>query len=241
MSGMWTICEVVLRGAWRPGLAGLGTRSERRWWLRDSLSEAADVDLLAVEPKEGAEIGVTEAKRVGGNGVKHRLHIRLRLTDYPQDFASRGLLFERFLGRVEQAHVSDGDRRLRGKGLDEGNLVGREQSGFAAPQEERAVGASFVNKRNGKDGPESCPSRVCPRTREFTVDERNDVGMMDGCAVERGATADGGPVQRDRMHGERWYAFGRILGQRAHDVALGKQDARVGRVAQARSQTRDRV
>ena len=47
----------------------------------------------------------------------------------PQDLADRGLLLERFLGLVEQAHVVDGDRRLAGERPDQRDLLVVERPG----------------------------------------------------------------------------------------------------------------
>ncbi len=51
------------------------------------------------------------------DGLEHRLRVRRRAADDLQDLRGRGLLLERLLGLVEQAHVLDRDHRLVGEGL----------------------------------------------------------------------------------------------------------------------------
>ncbi len=70
---------------------------------------------------------------------------------------------------VEQPHVLDGDRRLRGEGLDEGHLVGREQSGLAAVENDGAVRVAFAHQRNGEDRTKSSLSFAFSRASGYSL------------------------------------------------------------------------
>ena len=52
------------------------------------------------------------------HGIQHRLNIRRRASDDPQDFTCRSLLLQRLLEFVEQSHVLDRDHRLVGEGFE---------------------------------------------------------------------------------------------------------------------------
>ena len=58
-----------------------------------------------------------QALRALHDGVEHRLIGGRRTADHAQHFSRGGLLLERFLGLVDQAHVLDGDHGLVGEGL----------------------------------------------------------------------------------------------------------------------------
>ena len=66
---------------------------------------------------------VAQPGRALGDRLEHRLHVGRRARDHAQDFADRRLLFERFLGLVEEADVLDRERRLVGEGLDQRDLL----------------------------------------------------------------------------------------------------------------------
>src|SRR5262249_16084817 len=59
-----------------------------------------EVEKLPVEPKEVAELSLAESPRALRDRVEHRLDVRRRAGDHPQDLAGRGLLLERLLGLV---------------------------------------------------------------------------------------------------------------------------------------------
>jgi len=89
---------------------------------------------------------LAEAARALGEGVKHRLEIRRRARDHPQDFARRSLLLQRLtnlrmrlrqrpillLQLREQPHVLDGDDGLTGEGLQQNDLRGSKRQWRAA-------------------------------------------------------------------------------------------------------------
>ena len=216
------------------------------FWIQ--IAKRGDMNKFAVESKNGAAPGVTQAQRTCGDGIEYRLHIGLRLADRAQDLAGRRLLLERFLGGAELANVFDGDRGLRGKRLDQGNLVGREQSNLAAQPVLHAgqscrqfddIGFALVHQRYRQDGPHPAPFHVLRCGRIIGVEQRNHVGVMNGCAVEHGPAGDGSPLQWHWLD-RRIFAVERIVGQHTHEAALGEDHARERRMAKAGGLFRDR-
>src|SRR3974390_650089 len=65
----------------------------------------------------------TEPRRIREHSVEHLLQLAGRACDSLQYFRRRGLLLERFTQRVEQSRVLNGDDGLRGKVLDQFDLL----------------------------------------------------------------------------------------------------------------------
>src|SRR5260370_25478096 len=98
------------------------------------------VNQLAVEPIELAEESIAQPHGAPDDRVEDRLDICRRAADHPKDLARRRLLLEGLgnlrmssgegavllLQLLEQAHVLDGDHRLLGKRLKQGDLSSRE-------------------------------------------------------------------------------------------------------------------
>ena len=85
--------------------------------------------MVSVEAEDARVVRSAEARGALDHRVEHGLQIRRRAADRPQDLTRRGLLFQRFgqigiarLQLPEQAHVLDGDDRLVGEGLEQGDL-----------------------------------------------------------------------------------------------------------------------
>jgi hypothetical protein len=51
-----------------------------------------EMDELAVEPEDVAELDLAEARRALGDRLEYRLHVGWRACDHLQDGGSRGLL-----------------------------------------------------------------------------------------------------------------------------------------------------
>ena len=66
------------------------------------------------------------------NALEHRLGVRHRAADHLQHLGSRGLVFQRLLGLVEQAHVLDGDHGLAGEGRKQHHGLRGKRPGFGA-------------------------------------------------------------------------------------------------------------
>ncbi len=106
------------------GLGALGCQAVNRGQLQ----------MIASEHRNNAELRVTQLDGVLGDHVEHRPHIGRRGADRLEDLARGRLLLQRLgevavtsLQLVEQAHVLDRDHRLIGEGLEEGDLRVRER------------------------------------------------------------------------------------------------------------------
>ena len=161
--------------------------------------------------------------------VQHGLHIGRRTGDHAEDLGDRGLLLQRLLRLVEQADVLDRDRRLAGEGLDQRDLVRGEHSRLAPEEEDASVGAAFADQGHRQHGPAPHSLHVLARARKLAVEQRNDVLEVNGQAIDRRAAGERSPVKGNRK-GIRDRA-GRVLGSRTQQVAVGKQDPRVRRIA----------
>ena len=80
---------------------------------------------------------------------------------------------------VEQAHVLDGDHRLVGEGLEEGDLSLREELRLGAEDRERANRDSFSHQGDAEGRAEAQASRVRAALREF-VHAALQVSDVDG-------------------------------------------------------------
>src|SRR5262249_8232525 len=110
---------------------------------------------LAVEQKDVALLGLTEAQRAVRYGVEHRLHVGLRLADHLENVASGRLLLERHpqfavagLQFLEQPRGLNGDDRLVGEGLQKSDLLVRERTNFGAWEPYRADRDAFTQQGN---------------------------------------------------------------------------------------------
>ncbi len=161
-----------------------------------------------------------------------RLHVARRSGEITlQDLAGRRLPFERLLCRLEQAYVVDGNCHLLRKCTHQRNLLGREQSGLAAPEQDRTVGVACPHQWYCEHGTKPEPPRVY-RVRVLAVEQRNDVGVMNGCAVDNCATDDGRPPQRERSRARLGRTIERILGHGTQEVAIDEQHPCEERFAQ---------
>ena len=99
---------------------------------RDRAVSRHCAERATIRAKDDGVLGVAESRGVLRNGVQHRLEVRRRTADNPEDLAGGGLLLQRLgqlsvpsLNLFEQADVLDGDHGLVGEGLDQFNLPGR--------------------------------------------------------------------------------------------------------------------
>ena len=129
------------------------------------------------------------------NLVEDRRRVGDRAADGGEDFARSLLLLERFLRLVEEPHVLDRDRRLVGEGFHQRDLLVGECPRFFAPEGEPADRTILAHQRDGEDRPESVSFLIDPGVRIFRVEQRNDVGVVDGFAVEGGSADDQAPIQ----------------------------------------------
>src|SRR5215471_2029144 len=131
-------------------------------FCRDLL-KSNEVDEFAVEPEYGAQPGIAEAQRTCRDAVEYRLYVCRRAADHSQDIAGRGLLLQRlahlsmgFRERLvlllqfsEQPHVLNGNDRLIGEGLEQGDLLVGEWTEPQPRDPDRANGATLMQERDG--------------------------------------------------------------------------------------------
>ena len=86
------------------------------------------------------------------DNIQYRLDIRRRAGDDAQNFARRGLLFQRLVEFLEQPHVLDGDHRLIGKGFDQRNLALCEGLHLAPPHAQGTDRRTILKQRHREDG-----------------------------------------------------------------------------------------
>src|SRR5215471_13438519 len=118
-----------------------------------------ETDSSAVVACDGGKVSVTESPGAVRDGIEHGLDVHLRLADGPQDLAGRRLLLQG-LGEVavaelqllEQAHVLEGDDRLVGECLQEGDLLIGEGPWLPAPGADGTDGDTLPEDRHGEDG-----------------------------------------------------------------------------------------
>ena len=91
-----------------------------------------EMDQSAVEPIDRPEPSAAQACGVRDDRLEDRLQIRGGTADHPEDLGRRRLLVQRLRQRGvpllelrEEAHVLDGDHRLVGERLEEGELARR--------------------------------------------------------------------------------------------------------------------
>ena len=109
-----------------------------------------EVNELAIETEDRAEFARAQAERVAGNHLEHRLGVRGRARDDPEDLAGGGLLLEG-LGEVavpglellEEAHVLDGDHGLIRERLQEPDLLLGKRPDLHSADENGADGGSL--------------------------------------------------------------------------------------------------
>src|SRR5215467_8316396 len=93
---------------------------------------------------------------------KNRLYLGLRHADDAQDVTGRGLCVEcsgqipvACLQLPEQPHILNGDDRLVGEGLEEGDLLGSEGVDIRAPEPDSPERLSLAQQRNVRDRPQA--------------------------------------------------------------------------------------
>src|ERR1041385_2344290 len=82
---------------------------------------------ISVNEPYGCIFRVAYRRSVLRNGIKHRLKIRRRASDHPQDFACRRLLLQRLLEFTEESHVLNRDDGLVREGFEKLDLRRRER------------------------------------------------------------------------------------------------------------------
>ena len=115
----------------------------------------------------------------------------------------RRLLLERLFRLVEQADVLDGDDRLVGEGLEQGDLFVAESPRVFAKHSDRADGETFPEHRHDQDAPvaEGAGGRLKVRRPDLGV--LLDVGHVNRRAVEDRTARDGAPIGSSWEHASK--------------------------------------
>jgi hypothetical protein len=134
--------------------------------LPGRVRDRGEVNELAVVRGDHGDGGCAKLLRGLCDRVEHRPNIGRRARDDAQDVV-RGRLVRQRLGevaiaqvdRLEKANVLDRDRRLARKCLDQCDLVRREQSRLAAPQEDGAADVALARRaaRRARPGRQAAP------------------------------------------------------------------------------------
>src|SRR5262249_29987856 len=99
-----------------------------------------------------AEIGLADAGRILQHGLKYRLQLARRTTDYLQHLRCRRLLLERLPQLIEQPRILDGDHGLGGEAGNQGDLLFSERLNTRPPNYNDANDLIFPQHRYGEDG-----------------------------------------------------------------------------------------
>src|SRR5215470_20000691 len=91
-----------------------------------------EMNQLSVETEYRAPDRCAEARRVGRDGLEHRLRVRRRARDDLEDLTGGRQVSIACLQFGEEPHVLDRDDRLVGEGLEQLDLTGRERSSLAS-------------------------------------------------------------------------------------------------------------
>jgi hypothetical protein len=142
-----------------------------------------------VEP-EVCQLRFAERGRTLENRIEHRLQVRRRAGDDPQDLAGPRLLLQSLLRLVEQPHILDGDDGLVGEDLEQGDLPAGEEPSFCAAEADRADRHTLPHQRHAELRPSAMLPRdlAAPRKLVRLALQVNDVrsAPIEHCsAVER--------------------------------------------------------
>src|SRR5262249_40908537 len=136
---------------------------------------------------------------------------------------------------VEQARVLDGDDRLVGKGLEQGDLLLTEWSYLEAPYCDGADGAAFSKQRNADEGSRTFSPRDGRPLREF-VGFGLKVGDVDVPSLDHGAPIAGSWNKPNRADIPR-----AVMGDGSQEIALDAIDDGVEGLAEPGRAQGDRV
>ena len=152
-----------------------------------------------------------------------------------QDLA-RGRLLLEGLGQLavarlqlrEQPHVLDGDHRLVGEGLEEGDLPLREELRLGATDVDRADRDTFSHQGDAEDGAEAHAPRVLAALREF-VHFGLHVCDVDGPPVQHGSARDRPADEREGKLADGADGDRAVMGDQEEPVAVPAPDGGIER------------
>jgi hypothetical protein len=121
--------------------------------LRQGALKCRYAEGIAFTQPEDAVRCLAKPGRVRQHGLEHGLQFTRRAADHLEHIGSGGLLLQRLAQLVEQAGVLDGDDRLRGKVLDQLNLLIRERPNLLTVNHDSADQLVFLEHRHEQHGP----------------------------------------------------------------------------------------
>jgi hypothetical protein len=200
---------------------------------------------IVTAEKKARVVRFAQPGRALHHRVKHGLDVGRGAGDHAKDLARGGLLLQR-LGQVavsalellEQPHVLDRDHRLRGKGLEELDLLVVERSGLHPGNGNGADRLTVPEHRYGERGPK--PSLHGGGRGILGI--LGDIGDLDHCPGEnraRGRRAATGRDREDAPHGILPLRRPVVMRYQVDQAVGVAEHARVGRLAQHRRALRD--
>ena len=159
----------------------------------------AEVQLAIVAGEHDADLVAGEQPFAAAQDlVEHRLRVGDRAADDLQHLGGGGLLLERLLGLVEQAHVLDRDHRLVGEGLQQRDLLRRRSRPWLGAQTMiSADGLALAHQRH-----EQTPSGSPHARRQRRACAANTLGAS-AVSAHRRSRAARGCTHRRRCRVER--------------------------------------
>jgi hypothetical protein len=143
--------------------------------------------------------------------------------------------------RPGQPRILDGDRRLVGERLQQGNLLRAERLHTRSPDHDTAEGDAVIQERNGKDGSDAFDSQLksCEPAEPPASD--HDVGHVNRPPIEHGSPERGITTNGMRVAETLRLCDRPILRHEAMLIAVEQIDESVAGIAQLRSRSRDRA
>src|SRR5262249_1129737 len=104
---------------------------------------------VALHNSNRSVVGTAQSRGAIRDRFQHRLNIRRRASNDPQDFAGRRLLLQCLLELLKQPYILKGDDRLVGKGFEELDLCRSEGAYFDTACVQRTNEFALLEKRSG--------------------------------------------------------------------------------------------
>src|SRR5262249_11517968 len=128
---------------------------------------------VSVQTSDCGILSVTKLCCILHDHVQHRLNIRRRAGDDPQNFTRCSLLLQRLFEFLEQPHVLDSDHRLLSEGFKQLDLRRGEGAYLDATREQSSNELPLLTKRSGQVG-----AKPADDTHHWEIVLRTGVGNV---------------------------------------------------------------